>query len=325
MAFVNRFEAECEARGVIAHPEGLVTRSDVERMARGEILSRLTGCEYLTEDLSPLRALGLASLIEAEVKEHAKYRHEARVEAVVAKLRLAAEALLATTGGGTWTPRLEYVSVDEDTDARLRAQYRDGGPFVYGVLSVVHTWYREEIAYGDTVAMLLGLIAIRGRGGHGDYGGPGGASELPILPWIRSHSGPGGAWISALREAVRRLRRSAHSPRAASEPESTPLYEVSLVVDEGGNIEVHLGWLDCHGSHAEADVRRFNRGILHPEVWRLLDHPAGVDIDGEAMPIEIRVPGHPEDTTVDTSEAHPLDVAGAIALGRSGFVSVSDR
>lgn len=327
-SYFDQFAAECDHLGVTAHPEGLVTRADVERMARTDILSRLTGCEYLTEDLSPLRQAGLDALIAAEVAEHAPHRHEARVEATVAKLRLAADAVRTTTAALGWEPHWTARPMgteahpitwpDEEIVARVIAHYR-GGPWVSDVLSIVHVWCREQARIGDAVAMLLGLVALRGRGGPGDLGGPGGASALPILSWIRHQRSTGGAWVAALREAVWRLHQRISDRDTERFPSSG---EISLRVDASGDLAIGDVYYD--DGHRCVGYIELDRGILHPEVWRLLAEPAAVAVDYEAMPLTIHVPGHPGDTTIDASEAHPLDVAGAIALGRAGRISPSE-
>lgn len=262
--FADRFHAECEARGVLAHPTDLPTRRAAAEAAREEFLIRFGG------DLSPLRQEGLEVLIEARTAAGAPERHAARAAAAREALLLAADAALATV-----QPSRPVVD-----DPKLR----------------------------PAVAMLLGLVALRGSGGPGDLGGDSGASALPILPWIRHRSWSGQAWVSALREAIHRLYLDAAGIHSADAP------VIELNVCPGGDISIGFG------PRYVAPAR----GLIHPEVWRLLDSPAVCGVDGEPSPVEIRVPGHPQDTTVDLTGPHPLDVAGAISVGRWGRVRIEE-
>lgn len=262
-SYFDRFHAECEARGVLAHPTDLPTRRAAAEAAREEFLARFGG------DLSPLRQEGLEFLIEDRTAAGAPERHAARAEAAREALLLAADAALAT------------VQPSRPVD---------------------------DLVLRPAVAMLLGLVALRGSGGPGDLGGASGASALPILPWIRHRSWTGQAWVSALREAIHRLLLDATGIHSVDAP------VIELNVCPGGDIAIGFG--PYYFSPA--------RGLIHPEVWRLLDSPAACGVDGEPSPVEIRVPGHPQDTAVDLTGPHPLDVAGAISVGRRGRVRLEE-
>lgn len=172
-------------------------------------------------------------------------------------------------------------------------------------------WGRPEPEKArEIIGMLLGLVIVRGDGGPGDLGGPGGASALPIVTCIRSHAGWGRAWVSAFSAATRALFEEWRPWEDCHRVELNIDYCGDLVVSVRREVLVMKYWIDV--------------GIVHPEVWRILADPNALTVTGAPLPVSVVLPayGAVEHHGVPTN--HPYHLAGAIALGRSGYVSVSD-
>lgn len=177
--------------------------------------------------------------------------------------------------------------------------------------AVAEGWnHPESVRAREIIAMILGLVIVRGGGGPGDLGGPQGASALPIVSSIRSHSGWGCAWVSAFSAATRSLFEE-WRPWASD--------RVDLVIDDCGDLVVSVWGPEYRVNY------RLDMGLVHPEVWRLLANPSAPTVTGGTLPVSVVVPEHGRVEHDGAPTNHPYHIAGAIALGRGGFVSVSDK
>lgn len=211
---------------------------------------------------------GLEALVEQTLAECAADRHESRVLSCVARMGRA---------------------VDVALEAHVLAGF-DRESIATDELGIV--------AERKAIELLLGLVALRGQGGTQDLGGPGGASSLPVFPWIRTHTAWGPAWVSALREAVSRLVKS----------EGWEQLELLVAY---GDVNLRLG----------GDLYELERGLVHPGVWRLIADPSGLAVDGMPLPIAVSVPPHGKAGEVFGREAnHPYELALLRSLGARGLI-----
>lgn len=243
---------------------GLDTLPTVTTRREATWLARASLVSRYGEPTDELHERGLALLVEQEVARGGAQRHEERIESMRSRLDAVTSA---------WADVMtEWQGVrPEDRDLPI-------------------------------VSVILGLVALRGQGGSGDTGGIGGASQLPIIP-IRHRAGSGGAWVSALREAIARICLD----RGCSTLDL--VYEagdLSILVDEE---PVELWY-----------------GIIHPAVWRLLGAPSDPDITGAALPVQVRVPDHGSALAgaLGAPGNHPYEIAVACDLGRRDLIHSLD-
>jgi len=90
-------------------------------------------------------------------------------------------------------------------------------------------------------ALILGAAALLGAGGTKDGGGPGCASSLPVLPWLRHQARCGDAWVAALREAVVQLSTGVDVHTTVAEDGPHDLRIAAVLYDDAPRLALVVG------------------------------------------------------------------------------------